>query len=173
MLATAFGSRFANVQRRLSSFPDNNVPHLHRDHLTATDVRRLNLPSGVDTENPDSPKFFGRGEQAFLSQNIRLSFDLFHGDTSFRPADFRLRIAPEINLNFLQTRERGLVNINPREGTDRFDSHIGLQEAFVEAKLKDLSANYDFVSVRAGIQQFSSDFRGFLFSEEQPGVRMF
>ena len=141
--------------------------------LTATDVRRLNLPSGVDTENPDSPKFFGRGEQAFLSQNIRLSFDLFHGDTSFRPVDFRLRIAPEINLNFLQTRERGLVNINPREGTNRFDSHIGLQEAFVEAKLKDLSVNYDFVSVRAGIQQFSSDFRGFLFSEEQPGLRLF
>jgi hypothetical protein len=141
--------------------------------LTSTDVRRVNLPSGVDTENPDSPKFFGRGEQAFLAQNIRLSFDLFHGDTSFRPVDFRLRLTPEINLNFLQTRERGLVNIDPREGTNRFDSHIGLQEAFVEAKLKDLSVNYDFVSARAGIQQFSSDFRGFLFSEEQPGLRLF
>ena len=141
--------------------------------LTTTDIRRLNLPSGVDTANPDSPQFFGRGEQAFLSQNIRLSFDLFHGDTTFRPVDFRLRITPEINLNFLQTRERGLVNIDPREGTNRFDTHIGLQEAFVEAKLKDLSVNYDFVSVRAGIQQFSSDFRGFLFSEEQPGIRLF
>ena len=141
--------------------------------LTSTDIRRLNLPSGVDTENPDSPKFFGRGEQAFLSQNIRLSFDLFRGDTSFRPVDFRLRITPEINLNFLQTRERGLVNIDPREGTNRFDTHIALQEAFVEAKLKDLSVNYDFVSVRAGIQQFSSDFRGFLFSEEQPSIRLF
>ena len=141
--------------------------------LTSTDIRRLNLPSGVDTANPDSPQFFGRGEQAFLSQNIRLSFDLFHGDTSFRPVDFRLRITPEINLNFLQTRERGLVNADPREGTNRFDTHIGLQEAFVEAKLKDLSVNYDFVSVRAGIQQFSSDFRGFLFSEEQPGIRLF
>ena len=40
-------------------------------------------------------------------------------------------------------------------------------------KLHDLSPNYDFVSVRAGIQQFTSDFRGFLFSEEQPGVRVF
>ena len=36
-----------------------------------------------------------------------------------------------------------------------------------------MSPNYDFVSVRAGIQQFTSDFRGFLFSEEQPGVRLF
>ena len=29
-------------------------------------------------------------------------------------------------------------------------------------KLADLSENYDFVSIRAGIQEFSSDFRGFI-----------
>jgi hypothetical protein len=40
-------------------------------------------------------------------------------------------------------------------------------------KLADLGPNYDFVSVRAGIQEFNSDFRGFLFSEEQPGLRIF
>jgi hypothetical protein len=140
---------------------------------TGVDARRLPLPSGVDTENPGSSGFFGRGEQAFLSQNLRLSFDLFRGDTSFRPVDFRIRFTPEINLNFLQTRERGIVNIDPREGATRFDTHVGVQEAFVEAKLHDLSSNYDFVSVRAGIQQFTSDFRGFLFSEEQPGIRVF
>ncbi len=140
---------------------------------TAVDGRRLPLPSGVDTERPDSGDFFGRGEQALLTQNLRFSFDLFRGDTSFRPVDFRVHFTPEINLNFLQTRERGIVNIDPREGINRFDTHIGLQEAFVEAKIRDLSPNYDFVSVRAGIQQFTSDFRGFLFSEEQPGVRLF
>ena len=140
---------------------------------TAVDGRRVPLPSGVDTERPDSSDFFGRGEQALLTQNLRFSFDLFRGDTSFRPVDFRVRFTPEINLNFLQTRERGIVNVDPREGINRFDTHIGLQEAFVEAKIRDLSPNYDFVSVRAGIQQFTSDFRGFLFSEEQPGVRLF
>jgi len=140
---------------------------------TAVDGRRLPLPSGVDTERPDSGDFFGRGEQALLTQNLRFSFDLFRGDTSFRPVDFRVRLTPEINLNFLQTRERGIVNVDPREGINRFDTHVGLQEAFVEAKIRDLSPNYDFVSVRAGIQQFTSDFRGFLFSEEQPGVRLF
>jgi hypothetical protein len=140
---------------------------------TAADGRRVPLPSGVDTERPDSSDFFGRGEQALLSQNLRFSFDLFRGDTSFRPVDFRVRFTPEINLNFLQTRERGIVNVDPREGINRFNTHLGLQEAFVEAKIRDLSPNYDFVSVRAGIQQFTSDFRGFLFSEEQPGVRLF
>jgi hypothetical protein len=146
-------------------------------HFTGTsetgfDGRRLPTPSGLSSD-PGDNGFFGRGEQTFVSENLRLSFDFFRGDTSFRPVDFRVRITPEINLNFLQTRERGIVNVDTRKGTNRFDSHVGLQEAFVEAKIHDLSPNYDFVSVRAGIQQFTSDFRGFLFSEEQPGVRVF
>ena len=77
------------------------------------------------------------------------------------------------NINFLQTRERGIVNADVRAGTNRFDTHVGMQEAFVEAKIHDLSPNFDFVSVRAGIQGFTSDFRGFIFSDEQPGVRIF
>jgi hypothetical protein len=141
--------------------------------ITGLDVRRLPVPSGVSAERPASSGFFGRGEQGFASQSFRLSFDLFEGDTSFRPIDFRIHFTPEFNLNFLQTRERGLVNVDVRDGTNRFDSHIGLQEGFVEAKIHDLSPNFDFVSVRAGIQQFVSDFRGFIFAEEQPGVRVF
>ena len=140
---------------------------------TGFDGRRLPVPSGLNSEDPGSSKFFGRGEQAFVSEDLRLSFDLFRGDTNFRPVDFRVRLTPEINVNFLQTRERGIVNVDTRRGTNRFNSHVGLQEAFVEAKIRDLSPNYDFVSVRAGIQQFTSDFRGFIFSEEQPGVRIF
>ena len=139
---------------------------------TGIDLRRLPVPSGLDAANPGSSGFFGRAEQVFASETLRLSLDLFRGDTSFRPVDLRFRFTPEINLNFLQARERGIVNIDPRKGTDRFDAHLGVQEAFVEAKLRDLSPNYDFISVRAGIQQFTSDFRGFLFSEEQPGVRV-
>ncbi len=141
--------------------------------ITGLDVRRLPVPSGVSAEQGGSSNFFGRGEQAFASQSFRLSFDLFEGDTSFRPVDFRIRFTPEFNLNFLQTRERGLVNVDVTDGTNRFDTHTGLQEGFVEAKLHDLSPNFDFVSVRAGIQQFVSDFRGFIFAEEQPGVRIF
>jgi hypothetical protein len=141
--------------------------------ITGLDVRRVPVPSGVSAEQADSRDFFGRGEQGFASQSFRLSFDLFEGDTSFRPIDFRIRFTPEFNLNFLQTRERGLVNIDVRDGTNRFDTHTGLQEGFVEAKIHDLGPNFDFVSIRAGIQQFVSDFRGFIFAEEQPGVRIF
>ena len=108
-----------------------------------------------------------------MGQTFLFSFNLFHGDTSFRPIDFQVRFTPAINLNFLQTQERGIVNVNVEAGTNRFDAHVGLQEGFFELKLHDLSPNFDFVSVRAGIQQFTSDFRGFIFSDEEPGVRIF
>ena len=45
---------------------------------------------------------------------------------------------PAFNLNYLATQENGIVNANVAKGTDRFDEHIGLQEAFFEIKLKDL-----------------------------------
>jgi hypothetical protein len=140
---------------------------------TDVDVRRLPVPSGVSAEQPGEGNFFGKGEQGFASQTFFLTADLSHGDAAFLPADFRIRFTPAFNLNFLQTRERGLVNIDVADGIDRFDTHVGLQEGFVEAKLANLSPNFDFISIRAGIQQFNSDFRGFLFSDQQPGVRLF
>jgi Carboxypeptidase regulatory-like domain len=147
-------------------------------NLTATsetffDGRRVPSPSNVSTAEPGSSEFFGRGEQAFLDQTFRVSFDLFHGDASFKPVDWRIRITPEFSLNNLNVRELGIVGPSPLDGTNRFDTHVGLQEAFVEYKIRDLSANYDFISVRAGIQQFNSDFRAFLFQDEQPGIRIF
>ncbi|MGB7024574.1 MAG: carboxypeptidase-like regulatory domain-containing protein [Candidatus Acidiferrales bacterium] len=137
------------------------------------DERRVPAPSGVSQARPGSAEFFGKGEQSFLSQNFRLTFDLFHGDTSFKPVDWQIRFTPEFNINYLNAQELGLVNIDVRAGTNRLDTHAGIQEAFVEYKIADLSPNYDFLSVRAGIQEFTSDFRGFLFSDEQPGLRLF
>jgi hypothetical protein len=140
---------------------------------TFLDFRRLPTPSNISTARPGSSDFFGKGQQFFLDQLFLFSFDLFHGDTSFRPVDWRIRITPAVSLNYLNVQERGIVNADVTKGTTRFDAHIGLQEAFGELKIKDIGPNYDFVSVRAGIQGFNSDFRGFLFVEEQPGVRIF
>jgi hypothetical protein len=146
--------------------------------LTATsdtflDGRRLPTPTDVSSARPGSSDFFGKGNQLFLDQTFAISFDLFHGDTSFRPVDWRIRITPVVSLNYLDVQELGVVNVDVRKGTTRLDSHLGLQEAFAEVKLHDLGPNYDFISVRAGIQAFNSDFRGFLFVEEQPGMRFF
>jgi hypothetical protein len=141
--------------------------------VTAVDARRLPTPSLVAARNPGEFDFFGKGGQLFMSQLFRFTGELYHGDTSFRPKDWRIVFTPAFDVNYLATQERGIVNINPQRGTTRFDDHVGLQQAFVEYKIKDLSPNYDFVSVRAGIQQFQSDFRGFIYSEEQPGLRIF
>jgi len=72
--------------------------------------------------------------------------------------DWRFRITPEISLNNLKVRELGIIGPDVRSGTNRFDTHVGLQEAFVEVKLHDLGPNYDFVSARA---EFSSSTRIF------------
>ena len=140
---------------------------------TFFDGRRVPSPSGVSAAQSGSSGFFGRGEQAFFDQTLRFTFDLFHGDASFKPVDWRIRITPELSLNDLKVRELGIVSPDVRKGTNRFDNHVGLQEAFVEVKLHDLSNNYDFISARAGIQQFNADFRGFLFVDEQAGLRIF
>jgi Carboxypeptidase regulatory-like domain len=140
---------------------------------TFFDSRRVPSPSGVSAAQAGSSGFFGRGEQAFVDQTLRFSFDLFHGDASFKPVDWRIRITPELSLNDLDVRELGIVSPDVRLGTNRFDDHLGFQEAFIEVKLHDLSDNYDFVSARAGVQQFNADFRGFLFVDEQPGLRIF
>jgi hypothetical protein len=140
---------------------------------TFADGRRLPTPSGLGSASPGESQFFGRFGQFLLTQDFAFSFNLFHGDTSFRPADWRIQITPDVNVNYLATQENGIVNFDVRKGTTRLDSHLGLQEGFAEVKLKDLSNQFDFVSLRVGIQSFTSDFRGFIFSDQEPGIRLF
>jgi hypothetical protein len=142
---------------------------------TLSNFVRLPLPSNVSTSGPNRIDFFGKGEVYAFFQNFRLSFELFQGSTqAFRPVSWRVKVTPAFNINYLNTQENSLVNIDPRRGTNRYDTKsLSLQEAFVEFKVKDLSPNYDVLFARFGIQQFTSDFRGFLYVDEQPGVRIF
>jgi hypothetical protein len=140
---------------------------------TAVDGRLLPAASGVSSANPNSATFFGGFGQVAASENLSFSLDLFHGDTAFQPVDWRIKVTTEINVNYLATEDTGIVNIDPSKGTTRLDAHFGLQEAFAEVKLADLSSAYDFVSARAGIQTFNSDFRGFIFFDQEPGLRVF
>jgi hypothetical protein len=140
---------------------------------TFADPKAIPLPSNFDTSRPNSAFFFGRFNQFFTSENLSFSVSLFHGDAAFKPLDWQIRFTPEINVNYLLAQENGIVDANPLKGNTRLDSHPGLQEAFVEKKIADLSDNYDFVSIRAGIQTFNSDFRGFIFFDQEPGARLF
>lgn len=139
---------------------------------TLFEGRTLPTPSGVSTAG-ESITFFGGDRQLFATQLVLVSADLFRGDTAFRPFDWRVKGTLAANLNYLDVEENAVVNPDVRRGTSRTDSHVSLEELFVEKKLADLSPAYDFVSVRAGIQPFTSDFRGFLFSDLDLGVRLF
>lgn len=147
---------------------------LTADSITALEGRRLPTPAGQSTADPGETVFFGKGGEFFLAQTFRFSFDLFHGDTSaFRPVDWRIRVTPAANINYLAARENQVVSPIDTNGTTRLDGHVGLQEAFGEVKLHDFGPNYDFQNLRLGIQSFVSDFRGFVFADEQPGARLF
>ncbi len=141
---------------------------------TGVEQRRAPTSSGVSADDPGSGEFFGQPEQFAASETIQLSFELFHGDSTFKPRDWAIKISPTLSIpNYLNARENGVVNIDVRRGTNRTDTHVSLEEAFAEVKLWDVNANYDFVSMRAGIQPFVSDFRGFIFSDNNLGLRFF
>ncbi len=125
------------------------------------------------TARPFEANVFGRPNQFLFDNNLAVSLDLFHGDASFKPVDWRIKVTPIFNLNNFSVEELGIVNPDVRDGTDRARTFLALQEWFVEAKLADLGPDYDFVSIRAGAQPFTSDFRGFLFSDTNRALRLF
>jgi hypothetical protein len=148
--------------------------------ITATTQALFELrqvPTGTtpfeSTANAGQKEFFGNPNQFFYSQNFFLSFDLFKNNASFRPVDWRVKLTPAFNINYLAVNELGVVSPDVTEGTTRGRTFAALQEWFAELKIADLTSDYDFVSIRAGAQPFTSDFRGFIFSDINRGVRLF
>ncbi len=166
-------------------FGQHNFMVLTLESDTLVNGRRLPVGSNVPAQRPGSEEFFGRGEQLFARQNFLASIELFHGDTSFKPIDWRVRFSPNFNINYLNTRENVLVNIDPRRGDNRLDGYVGFQELFGEVRLGDTNKVFPFLRggqtapffdttfFRAGIQQFASDFRGFIFNDFNLGARLF
>ncbi|HEY3136560.1 MAG TPA: cytochrome c3 family protein [Blastocatellia bacterium] len=170
-------------------FGQHNFFVLTAESESFVNAKRIPVPSNVAAQRPDSEEFFGRGGQFFFRQNFSLSLELFHGDTSFKPIDWRIHITPNFNINYLHTQENGIVNIDFRRGNTRTDGYVSLQEAFGEVRLGDTtrvlpflrggragdrkSPYFDTTSVRAGIQTFISDFRGFIFDDTNLGLRVF
>ncbi len=141
---------------------------------TAVDLSRTPKPSNVSSARAGSGEFFGKPEALAVNQIFQFSFELFHGDSTFKPRDWAIKISPTFSLpNYLNARENGVVNIDVRRGTNRTDTQFSLEEAFAEVKLGDVNANFDFISARVGIQPFVSDFRGFIYSDNNLGARIF
>lgn len=141
---------------------------------TLVEARRLPTPVGPQTsERPGSLDVFGRGRQSTLAQTLVVSMAVIKGNTTFKPPDYEFRLVPAFNFNRSEVEEVRALRVDPRAGLTRNDNHVGIQEAFADVHLRNVSERYDFDSVRAGIQPFISDFRGFLFNDVPFGVRLF
>src|SRR5258705_3328637 len=84
---------------------------------TLAEERRVPVTSNVSSARPGSSDFFGKGEQFALSETFRFSFDLFHGDTSFRPVDLCIRGTPTVKVNSYNVRELVLVHHDGLDAT--------------------------------------------------------
>jgi len=136
--------------------------------------RNVVSPSGSSSiANAGENDVFGRTKQTTFSQTVGTEFVLYEGDTTFKPPDFEFRFAPVFNFNHASVSELQQLNVNPDAGETRNDDFVGIQTAFIDKHLRDVSDRYDFDSLRVGIQPFSADFRGFLFQDNQLGVRLF
>ncbi len=141
---------------------------------TLLEPRGIPTPVGPQSSpSPGSNDVLGDTDQVIFAQTFLTSFLLYKGDTAFKPPDIEFKAALAFNYNRVQTEEVRALQLDPRLGKVRDDGFIGVQELFVTRDLRTVSARYDVDEVRVGIQPFSSDFRGFLFQDNQLGVRFF
>jgi hypothetical protein len=101
-------------------------------------------------------------QQFFNSQTASIDAVLYEGDTIFRPPDYQLRLTPIFNYSTTTTGAAKTTTTS-----------VGAQALFFEKHLRDVSAQYDFDSVRIGIQPVTSDFRGFVLADQPLGIRFF
>ncbi|KAA1261744.1 hypothetical protein LF1_43040 [Rubripirellula obstinata] len=156
-------------------FGQHTFMKLTYKNLTLLEGRQLPTPTTPfeATQNPGAAAFFGNPNQFLFASYNSFALDLFHGNTSFKPNDWRVRLNLVQNVNYLRANELAVVNPDVREGLTRTRTDFTLEEWFFESKLSDLSPYYDFVSARVGSQPFVSDFRGFIFSDINRGARLF
>ena len=138
------------------------------------EARRLPTPVGAQSsDRPGANDMFGRSRQTVFVETLIFSAAVLKGNTTFKPPDYEFRFVPAIQVNHAIIGEVRGLRIDPREGKTRTDSHLGIQEAFADVHLRNVSDRYDFDSIRVGIQPFISDFRGFVFQDVPVGIRLF
>ncbi|MEO0906304.1 MAG: hypothetical protein AAFY07_02145 [Pseudomonadota bacterium] len=142
---------------------------------TVYEPRTFPIPVGIQTtQDPDRLDVFGNDFSTVLSQTFIVGAALLKGSTAYKPPSVEYRLTLAYNVNYVDVPERRVLFVEPSKGTDRLDHFLGVQEAFVDYHFTSLDNDrFDFISVRAGIQPFQTDFRGFLFNDLQLGVRLF
>jgi len=141
---------------------------------TVIEPRSVPLPVGAAvTDRPGSLDLYGHGASQLYAESIAIEAVLYKGDTVFKPPDWEFRLTPVIDVNRAEVGERGLLQAYANAPLTRTDSVIGLQAAYAERHLRDVSTRFDFDSLRVGIQPVTADFRGFVFNDSALGMRLF
>ncbi len=155
---------------------DGKDHFLSLSFISDTFLKAQSFPTPIGpqgTSNAGEYDVLGRiNSQAFV-QNFIVSADYYKGDTTFKPPDIEYKATLAFNYNRVDTQEARSLQIDPRLGKNRDDGFVGVQELWVDKHLRDVDSRYDFDSLRVGIQPFSTDFRGFLFQDSEPGIRLF
>jgi hypothetical protein len=148
---------------------------LELNGISDTVVAPFSIPTPVNAQSrtPGIQGSFGRDNDLAVQQTFIVGASLIKGSTAFKPPDFSINLDIAFNYNYATAQERGVLSVNSTKPPSRTDGFIGLQGAFIEYHLRDVSSRYDFDAIRVGIQPFSTDFRGFLFQDDQLGVRLF
>ena len=141
---------------------------------TVIEPRSFPIPVGNQTTSrPGSIDVFGHSRSLVVAQTFIASASLVKGSTAFKPPEYEFKVALAYNYNHVEVDEKRVLSVLPSRKSNRNDSFLGVQELFLDYHLRNVSDRYDFDSLRIGIQPFSSDFRGFLFQDNQLGVRLF
>lgn len=141
---------------------------------TVIEPRTFPIPVGNQTtERPGSNDVFGRSFSFVGSQTFLFGASLIKGSTAFKPPEIEYRALFAYNVNYVDVPERRVLLVEPSKKSHRLRNFFGVQELFVDYHIRNVSDRYDFDSVRVGIQPFQADFRGFLFNDQQLGVRFF
>ncbi len=141
---------------------------------TIIEPRTFPVPVGVQTtESPGRLDVFGDAYSFVAAQTFIAQAALIKGSTAYKPQDLEYRLTAAFNYNYVDINEKRILFVEPSKGSTRRDLWVGLQEAFIDYHIRNVSDRYDFDSLRFGIQPFNTDFRGFLFQDNQFGLRFF
>jgi hypothetical protein len=149
---------------------------LNLNAISDTIVEPRSFPTPVSnpgTERAGEIDQFGRDRSLVAAQTFIFGAALIKGSTAYKPPDIEYHVTLAYNVNYVNVEERGVLRVQTSRASHRTDSFLGVQELFIDKHLGNRSDRYDFDSVRIGIQPFQADFRGFLFNDNQLGIRLF
>lgn len=144
--------------------------------ISDTIIEPRSFPTPVadqTSERPGAIDTFGRQNSLVAVQTALFGFGLTKGSTAYKPPDIEYRALFAYQVNYVNVEERRVLNVRSSKPSHRTDVFFAVQELFVDKHLGNRSDRFDFDSLRIGIQPVQLDFRGFLFQDNQLGIRFF